>query len=457
MNFIRFIPAAVLGMGLLFSSCSPVKPSESAGSSGEVTNHFTITINGNNEISHVTNLFYGFNYWQWPKTWGAPITGTETTASNLNIRFLRAGGINNDVEFPDPVNNEMLSNFQAYCRSVGAEPLLQLPVASRNTLSGRIDHCSNIIVSFKKFYPNLKYVSIGNEPDGYASGTSQNADYNVPYLSGYTVQNVIADYNGIAAMIRSAFPGLTIIGLELGYTYGWVTPFVAGTKNNLDILSVHRYPLWPASSSTYDNAKADFDNITSFYNTLESDISSGAGGKHIPYIIGECNISADGDPSHGFYDASPGTFNSALWLADFIGISSGRTNLLSIQPWSIAEGWATSFTYADKTPKTNYYAYELFSKYSYDTQIHLQKLSTDVRIYAYKNTAGNLSVFIVNWNKSASAECSLNFTNCVSNQTLIYTVPAWSLTGLTFEPDGSGRKAYTMKNNGPLPWSESDW
>ena len=184
---------------------------------------------------------------------------------------------------------------------------------------------------------------------------------------------------------------------------------------------------------------------------------SASGGKNIPVIIGEMNICVDNNPDRGFYDATPGTFNSGLWLADFIGAASAHSNVFSIMPFSLSEEYTTSFLYADKTPKTNYYAYGLFSRYAYDTMILQKKLNGDLRVFAYKNNAGNASIFIVNWNKTDSAALNFQATNILENQGFSFTVPAWSLTCLRIEAENPVRTSYILTNNGPLPWEESTW
>ena len=48
----------------------------------------------------VSPLFFGQNYWSWVPSWGDAVAKVEAQTKQLGLRFLRAGGANNDKQNP---------------------------------------------------------------------------------------------------------------------------------------------------------------------------------------------------------------------------------------------------------------------------------------------------------------------------------------------------------------------
>src|SRR5437773_2608352 len=67
------------------------------------------------------------NYWQWAPTYGDYTTGTESLVAALRPALMRVGGYNNDANLPDRFDDAEMDRAVAYARSVGAEPLIQVP------------------------------------------------------------------------------------------------------------------------------------------------------------------------------------------------------------------------------------------------------------------------------------------------------------------------------------------
>lgn len=397
----------------------------------------TISVDGDNVINTLPDQFFGHNYWMWCETWGNSIAGTESVVAALNPGMLRLGGISVDVDYPDKVSEEVLTDFYNYCQQVGAEPLLQLQLANSTSTEKRVSKALEM-VSFFKSLGKLTYVSIGNEPDLYRDNLATNPDYGVEYLSSYTLDDYCTDFNAVASRLKEVYPDLKIVGLELSHKYSeWVPTFISRCKEFVDAVSVHYYPN-DAGQCTYRNVYNDVSSMKSFYSNVRSYIDKNAGGKEIPLIIGETNISWDGDPDHSIYDASPGTFNAGLWIADFIGISSAQNKLLSIMPWSIREGWTLGFLDGSKKPRPVYYMYQLFSAYSKKHTILCKEVNSYVRIYGYKDDENNVSLFAINWDTASSYTADFTFTNILSGSSFSYTIPPQSITCLIFSDDDAG-------------------
>lgn len=402
-----------------------------------------ISVDGNNIINTLPDQFWGHNYWMWCETWGNSIAGTETAVTALNLGLLRLGGISVDVDYPDKVSEEVLSDFYTYCQKVGAEPLLQLQLASSTNTEDRVKKALDM-VSYFKTLGELTYVSIGNEPDLYPDNLATNPDYGVEYLRNYTLDNYCTDFNAVASRLKEKYPDLKIVGLELSHKYNaWIPTFISRCKEYVDIVSLHYYPN-SAEECTYRSVRSDVSLMKKFYEDVRSYIDQNAGGKEIPLIIGETNISWDGDPEHSTYNASPGTFNAGLWIADFAGISSAQTKLFSIMPWSIREGWTLGFLDGSKRPRPVYYMYQLFSTYSKKHTIHSQVVNSYVRVYGYKDDENNVSLFAINWDTVSSYTADFTFTNILSGSSFSYTIPPQSISCLIFS-DGNADNPRIIK------------
>lgn len=411
----------------------------------------TVNINGSMVINNISNLFFGHNYWTWCPTWGSSTSGTDSIISELNVKLLRFGGINNDVESPDKITDKVLKDFGRYCDSIKAEPLLQLNIAECSTIEARVSNAVAMFTAFKKIRP-VKYVSIGNEPDIYAENLAINEDYNVGYLSTYTVDDYCKDFNAIAVEIKKIDPEVKIVGLELSHKRTeWIPSFVAKCKDNIDIISLHYYP-FSAAQCNYSTVHNQSTSMNYFYSQMRSLIDSNAGGKQIPLIIGETNITWDGDPVNSTRTASPGTFYAALWIADFTGVSSAQKNVISVMPWSICEGWTLGFLDLKLKPKPVYYVYKMMSDNIKSQMIHNENVNQYVRVYGYKDSMNNVSLFTVNWDTVTTYNTTFNFSGILSDTSYQWAIPPQSFACLTFSSDFKNKQIilYTKGASEPV-------
>ncbi|MFP4418858.1 MAG: hypothetical protein ACLFSB_16475 [Chitinispirillaceae bacterium] len=405
-----------------------------AGSEEMMQEKLAVSIDGETIINTLPDQFFGHNYWMWCETWGNNIAGTESTIAELKLGLLRLGGISVDVDYPDRVTREVLSDYYAYCEAVGAQPLVQVQLANATTTEDRVANALEM-VSYVKTLGDLTYVSIGNEPDLYPDNLATNADYGVEYLSSYTLDDYCTDFNAVAAALKQEYPDLKIIGLELSHKYSeWVPEFISRCKEHVDVVSLHYYPN-TANACRYRHVRDDVSSMQTFYETARSLIDQNAEGKEIPLIIGETNISWDGDPANSTYDASPGTFSAGLWVGDLVGVSSAQQNLLSIMPWSIREGWTLGFLDASRDPRPVYHIYKMFSTHAKKQMIHNEELNSFVRVYGYKDDDNNVSLFTINWDTTASYTAEFSFSHLLADSTFSYTIPAHSISCLTFPAD----------------------
>lgn len=398
-----------------------------------------VKVNPDSVINTCSDYFFGHNYWLWCESWGNKIAGTEKPISDLNVKLLRFGGIAVDVGFPDFVSNGILSDFYDYSKKIGAEPFLQLQVAKFPKTEPMVENALDMVNYFKKIHP-LTYVSIGNEPDIYVSTLSTNDEYKVEYLGDYKLDDYCKAFNAVAGRLRKEHPELKITGLELSWNYdGWIPGFVSNCKDNFDMISTHYYP-FPPGQCTYAKVSNQFTDITDFYHRVRELIDRNAEGKNIPLVIGETNITYDGEPQKCNLNASPGTFPAAMWFADFLGISSAQKNLFSVMPWSIKEDWMLGFLCPQKRPV--YFAYQMFSNFMKKHCIHIENIDNAVRVYGYKDDDKSLSFIIVNWDTTSVYKTSFQFSDSTKKCVFECSVPPGSLSCITMDSEMKNSKQY---------------
>lgn len=440
----------LVAAGVLFASFAALSQNTQQGSA------VTVTIRGDSVLNAVSPLFFGHNYWQWCPSWGDLVSGTESKVKMLNVRFLRFGGMQADLEYPDRVGKGTLSRFMAYCKKINAKPLLQVQIARFKNQKEKIDNAIEMVGQVKSM-ASLTYVSIGNEPDIYSSNLATNEEYHAAYLSGYKLSDYCADFNAVAGALKNAYPDLKIIGLELSWNYdGWIPEFVASCKEAVDMVSVHYYP-FTAGQCTFETVRGQYEEFRDFYLRIRKLIDKNAGGKELPLIIGETNITWDGDPKKNGHDASPGTFAAGLWFADYAGVSSSVRNLVSIMPWGIREGWMLGFLTGQERPV--YHAYKMFSDHIKADCIYAGKINSFVNAYAYKDSVNDVSLFAVNWDTADCITARFAFSGVLRDSAYTCTLPPFSLTCMTFSADFKEKKMFIytkrLQDKGPITESDS--
>ncbi len=368
--------------------------------------------------------------------------GSESFIKPLNIKFLRAGGATSDLEIPNPIDSSYLDFIANYCSAIGAEILLQVPLVSSSNMAARVARAINILSYYidTNHYP-ISWVEIGNESDLYPlfATNSDLTNWNI-YMNNLT---------NVAAAIKSRYPSLNIVAPDLFCNYlnpgsDDLTLCLQNCGKYINAVSVHYYPI--PGCATYDWVTNQFDCITNIYSILSNTLTTYGQGQFL--INGECNIFPGDETMIEMGEASMGTYEGGLWMADVLGISSLQPNFLSVMPFAACAGWGSTGNFIDYTsgnsPRPIYYIYDLFSNHALSNMILCIKPTNDIRIYAYKDVAGNVSVYFVNWNRTVPYFATFNFSGGLLNNTNItYTFVPLSLTCLFISANLSHNISYT--------------
>ena len=350
----------------------------------------------------------GVNYWLWMPAFGDDVTGTSTLAAALKPTVMRVGGYNNDANTQDPFDDAAFDTAVAYARAIGAEPIIQVPLLA--DVSGKPPTAATAaaMVTYGNVTNSygLKYFSIGNEPDLYAS-QGLVADSTQPAIPGYTPADFCATARAYVTAMKAVDSTIKIVGPELSWKYiagsganDWLTPILTSCGDLFDVVSIHRYP-FEAAQATLAAAKAD---AASFRNVMTSvrGILQATGQGAKPLALTEMNVVYDA--TFCVLDASPGTVGAALWLADGLG-TANQLGLWTSAVWDISDddGYALGLIgpAPGHTPRPAYYAYALFADHFGPTLVEVSSAPDGVNAYASRNQADDTTeIILVNWNRS---------------------------------------------------------
>lgn len=406
-------PASDAGAG----SQDPDATVPAADDGGAAANLGTVTI-ARDAGAPISPFAFGQNYWDWVD-WSANgvtgLTGTETLAGAVHLNVIRAGGDNNDTNSPQVFDTVQIDKFVAYCRAVGAEPILQVPLIANNVDGGAASaQAAADMVTYAngtKGY-GVKYWEIGNEPDLYSTmydaGTAPltAVDYCTQF---HTYATAMKAANAAAA---DGGTPIQLLGPELSYKYvpgnDWLTPFLDACKDDVDVVTIHRYP-FSGSQTSVNGALQDAKAFQSTLTAVEAIVKAHAR-PNTPLGVTESNISYDYDQTKyktaSNLAAEPGTFYAALWTADALGVAL-QNNLWTLAFWNLAETSAASsvlgFIVADQGGP-QYYAEQMVSANLSGSVLTPAGVPSGFSIYAsYDPSKASTSIIVINKNTTSGS------------------------------------------------------
>ena len=389
---------------------------------------------------NIAAFAYGQNYWNWEPDWGAAVAGTAPLVKAAGVKLIRAGGANNEIQTPNQFTNAELDKFAAYCKTAGAEPVLQVSLIKNaaGQPATALDAADMVTYANVTMAYGIRYWSIGNEPDLYTSQSLKAADY--------AAADYCATFKDYAAAMRAVDPTIKILGPELSWKYisgnDWLTPFLDGCKDVVDIVAVHRYPFAP-DKPTKEAAFVDAANFRQVVRALRANLDQ-HGMQAIPLAITEEHITYDGDPAKSTLSASPQTFFAGLWAADVLGVAM-EEGLWTGAFWHIADsttGWKLAFILGT-TPMPTYQATSLLATHFTGKILTPGGVPSGFSVYASRDdSAGTTSVVVLNKTATA-ARLAFTFDNLPA-QNLGF--PSESLTLAVFADAGAAPRVFRYTN-----------
>jgi hypothetical protein len=355
-----------------------------------------------------------------------------------------------------------IDSFVRYCRQIRAEPWIQVPL-----ILGTPEQAADFVryCNVQNNY-NVKFWSIGNEPDLY-QGTNRTT---------YTVNDYIADFKRYGQAMKAVDPYIKVIGPELSWKYqldnpanNWLLPFLRGCGDIVDIVGLHRYPF--DGRQSVSASMSDPPNVTPLIDRIRSEIRIAAG-RDIPLIFSENNLTWDWTAQG---DGSGASLYAGLWWLDILSRYMDR-NLWMGFHWSLVNDSTLSlFAPSTRNPRPTFYAFDLLSHY-FNWRLPAETNVSNFSAYASRND-GNESVALIVVNRSptdittairisgakdfgpgtsyiwvSSAWATLDCPNA--------SFPRYSMSCLQISQDGQTRKRWTYsldEYNANRPPTEGAW
>ncbi len=290
-----------------------------------------------------------------------------------------------------------------YARSVGAEPIVQMPRQLKNDDKAfkAIDYLNG------ELHKNIKFWSIGNEPDHHNQLSSP--------------EEVFDYFTKIAIQIKRYDPNAKIIGFDLAsYKGKYLTRLLGGdldiTKKiphqnyyYLDIVSFHNYKFKDITG--FEN---DVKNLKKLLKPINNKREKN---EQIGWAITEFNSHWIVDESLG-EDFSPYNFHNGQIFAEMYDLGM-REGAFTICPWSILEGGAdregTDLGMFDLVgekyfPRSNYYHTQMLAQNFRSNYLSHQNTNKEVTVIPMGDKNG-VSIMIINKSKSNSFQYNLQLHN----------------------------------------------
>jgi hypothetical protein len=337
------------------------------------------------DLGPISPYIYGSNYGPWT----AVPADMLQVAYDSHITALRWPGGNwgdqNDVA------GYQIDMFMAFCKSMNA-----IPTISVRLLNGTPEAAAELVryANIEQKY-GITYWSIGNEPNLFDS--LPNVDYDSVRFN--------QEWRAIAQAMKAVDPSIKLLGPELSQ-WGtnlentpkdsagrdWMTEFLQANGDLVDVVTVHRYPLYHADGkpSTVDdlrNNTLEWTNMVTYLRGLIHETT----GRDIPLAFTEVNS----DPSNVISGvASPDSFYNALWYADILGqlIQQG---VFMVNNFVLANRTGGLGIIYGSEIRPIYYDFQIYSHFGTEL-VYASSGVEFVNVYAAKRADGALTIMVIN-------------------------------------------------------------
>lgn len=352
----------------------------------------------------ISNHFFGQNAWM-PDTIGTSVYYGKLHKQWNNIKnsktaVVRFGGIGADQSMP--TNYQYIKMIDSI-RAKGMEPIIQVPFDNWKYSAQQAANIVNYINITKG--RNIKYWSIGNEPDlGYA----------------YTNSTQVANYlKSFATAMKNVDPTILIMGPETAWfntniINGLTTPNgpddITGKDANgryyLDIISFHAYPFdgsqTRAQLLTKLTAVGGLQDNLVYLNSRIATCNAAhnrTGTSALKTAITEANIGWKNNTADNLNGTGANSFIGGQFWAEMIGISL-KHGVDFINFWSVIEGNSNALNigYIDQgtgIKKPIYYHFKMLAENLKGTYVNGTTNQASVKSFGSQNSQ-QIAVVVLN-------------------------------------------------------------
>ncbi len=378
---------------LLLAACTatPITPTAISTAVPPTPIPGALFVNADNPIGPISPHVFGTNYGPWVFLMPA----VKPKAIEAGFKYLRYPG----GEYGDSIDlfEYQIDDAAALAKDLGADLSLSVRL-----LNGTPENAANLVryANKTKGY-NVKYWSIGNEPNLY----SRRPDG----IPGYDTPRYNQEWQKIAEAMRAVDPSIKLVGPDVTSLVvrpndpvtrkarEWLEEFLKANGDLVDIVSFHRYPFPVVPSDPLPTkeqllaASEEWDELI----PLVRQIIKSNTGQDKPIAVTEVN--SDWAAVSGG-EATPETFYNALWWGDSLGrmmrqgVDIVAQFLLTSQAGT---GGGEMGLLAKDDARPTYYVYPMYQKFG-RTLLPVAGDDDAVSIFAAKRDDGALTLMAIN-------------------------------------------------------------
>lgn len=376
------IPVALILV--LVAGCGPVVPE---GISAEAATPLAgaLVVDPGKDLGPISPYIYGSNYGPWT---AVPVNMLPA-ALDANITVLRwpggAWGDANDIQL------YQLDPFVAFCKEMGAIPTINVRLKNGTpAAAAALVKYANID---KKY--DIQYWGIGNEPTLFEAEMKET----------YDTVRFNREWRAIAVAMKAVDPTIQLMGPEL-HQWGtrlettlkdssgrdWMTEFLKANGDLVDIVTVHRYPLYSGAGQkfTVNDLRKNTLEWTEMVKYLR-DLIKTTTGRALPIAFTEVNS----DPTavtNGI--ATPDSFYNAIWYADVLGRLI-QEKVFMVNQFVLANRTGGLGLIYNSDIRPMYYVFQMYHHFGAN-QVYADSGTADVTVYAAKREDGTLTIMLIN-------------------------------------------------------------
>lgn len=371
-------------------------------------------------------------------------------------KFVRFGGIAPDHNMP--TNYQYIKMIDSI-RARGMEPIIQVPF---NKYGYSATQAATIVKYINKTMGrNVKYWSIGNEPDLKYSYTS--ASQVAPYLRSFS------------AAMKNEDPSIKIIGPECawfntniltGLTTANGPDDITGKDQNgryyLDVISFHTYPFNGSQTRSQVITKlTEPGSLQDNLALLNSRVAAcnaahnRTGAAALKTAITELNIDWQNDAADDLYGVGANSFIGGQFWVEMMGIAM-KNGVDFVNFWSVIEGNnnAANIGYVDPytgKKKPTYHHFKLMADNFKGNYVASKDNQAKVKVFASQNSQ-QTAVMILNQEQSTTFNFTVKLNNDTmsGNKPLEINVSAGSTNEYSDVVSSQGTLLLIFNNNGVL-------
>ncbi len=380
----RRITLFIVLLQILSAGCGPTMTNTPA-SPVATAQPNTLYVDPGRDLGPISPYIYGSNYGPWT---AVPLSMLQA-ALDAHITVLRwPGGAWGDA---NDIQTYQLDPFVAFCKQMGAIPTINVRLKNGTpAAAAALVKYANIDRKY-----NIQYWGIGNEPTLFEAEMKQT----------YDTVRFNQEWRAIAQAMKAVDPEIKLLGPEL-HQWGtslettlkdssgrdWMTEFLKANGDLVDIVTVHRYPLYSASGEkfTVEDLRKNTLEWTGMVTYLRGLIKATAG-RDIPIAFTEVNS----NPAAVFNGiATPDSFYNAIWYADVLGRLI-QQQVFMVNQFVLANRTGGLGLIYNSEIRPMYYVFQMYQHFG-NNQVYAASGTADVTVYAAKREDGTLTIMVIN-------------------------------------------------------------